>query len=170
MERLGQYRRAHSHNSSPTSSCAAANVPLVIVTSAPEVETWACGLGLDLAPARLTPPPLRDHRWLRGVPGRHRHADLPFARNFASVTCDADRPVAVLVPTSANDGTRCSVPAQASFVLARTGVVPPPPRSAAAASWFEWYATRISPSTSTRRRSPRRLLVTRAPTIAAART
>jgi 2-phospho-L-lactate guanylyltransferase len=103
---------------------AAANVPLVIVTSAPEVETWARGLGIDLAPD----PGSLDAAATAGITslaarGVRRvviaHADLPFARSFASVTRDADRPVAVLVPDQRHDGTPVlSVPAQASFAFA----------------------------------------------------
>jgi 2-phospho-L-lactate guanylyltransferase len=103
---------------------AAGDAPVVVVTSAPEVEQWARDHALDLAP---DPGSLDaaatagiDALATRGV-GRVvvAHADLPFVATFHAVTRDADRPVAVLVPDQRNDGTPVlSVPAHVPFAFA----------------------------------------------------
>jgi 2-phospho-L-lactate guanylyltransferase len=103
---------------------AAGNAPVVIVTSAPEVEDWARGHGLDIEPD----PGTLDGAAAVGVErlaayGVHRvvvaHADLPFATTFASVTRDANRPVAVLVPCQRDDGTPVlSVPTNTPMAFA----------------------------------------------------
>jgi len=103
---------------------AAGDAPVVIVTSAPEVQQWARGHALDLAPD----PGSLDAAAAAGIDvlaarGVHRavvaHADLPFAATFHSVTRDAGRPVAVLVPDQRDDGTPVlSVPTHAGFAFA----------------------------------------------------
>jgi 2-phospho-L-lactate guanylyltransferase len=101
---------------------AAGTAPVVIVTSAPEVEEWALGHGLGLEPD----PGTLDDAAAAGVGALaarvHRvvvaHADLPFATTFARVTRDADRPIAVVVPCQRDDGTPVlSVPAHARMAF-----------------------------------------------------
>jgi len=103
---------------------AAATAPVVIVTSAPEVEQWAAGHGFRV----ITDPGSLDAAAAAGVDAFRAlgvprvvvaHADLPFATTFASVTRDAGQPVAVLVPCQRDDGTPVlSVPAHAPFAFA----------------------------------------------------
>jgi len=103
---------------------AAEPVPVVIVTSAPEVEQWARGRGLEVAPD----PGSLDAAAASGVAalsarGVRRavvaHADLPFVTSFQAVTRDADQPVAVLVPDQRDDGTPVlSVPTDTPFTFA----------------------------------------------------
>jgi 2-phospho-L-lactate guanylyltransferase len=103
---------------------AAGTAPVVVVTSAPEVEQWARARGLDLEPD----PGSLDAAAAAGVTalatrGVHRvvvaHADLPFATSFHSVTRDAEQPIVVIVPDQRDDGTPVlSVPTAASFPFA----------------------------------------------------
>jgi 2-phospho-L-lactate guanylyltransferase len=103
---------------------AAGDAPVVIITSAPEVVDWARGHGLGIAadPGTLDAAAAAGFERLaaRGVPRVVvAHADLPFASSFASVTHDADQPVAVLVPCQRDDGTPVlSVPATARMAFA----------------------------------------------------
>jgi 2-phospho-L-lactate guanylyltransferase len=102
---------------------AASGAPVIVVTSAPEVEEWALGHGMSLVP---DPGSLDaaaaaglDAMRMLGVPRIViSHADLPFATTFAPVTRDADRPIATLVPCQRDDGTPVlSVPTTAPFVF-----------------------------------------------------
>ena len=103
---------------------AAGSAPIVVVTSAPEVEEWAAGRGLGVEPD----PGTLDAAAAAGVAvltarGVRRlvvaHADLPFATSFATVTRDADRPIAVLVPCQRDDGTPVlSLPAGSPMTFA----------------------------------------------------
>jgi 2-phospho-L-lactate guanylyltransferase len=102
---------------------AAGNAPVVIVTSAPEVEEWALGHGLGVEPD----PGTLDDAAAAGVGALaarvHRvvvaHADLPFATTFGRVTRDADQPIAVVVPCQRDDGTPVlSVPAHSRMAFA----------------------------------------------------
>lgn len=103
---------------------AAGELPVVVVTSAPEVEAWA---------AELDVPTVADPGSLdtAAAAGRTRlaelgcarvviaHADLPFARTLAPVAGDGDEPVVVLVPCHREDGTPVlSVPVAAPFQFA----------------------------------------------------
>jgi 2-phospho-L-lactate/phosphoenolpyruvate guanylyltransferase len=103
---------------------AAAPMPVVVVSSDPDVRTWASALGLD----RLDDPGSldaaaaagRDH--LRAL-GCARvvvaHADLPRARGLARLARDASVPVVALVPCHRDDGTPVlSVPTDADFRFA----------------------------------------------------
>jgi 2-phospho-L-lactate guanylyltransferase len=103
---------------------AAGAAPVVIVTSAPEVEQWALGHGCAVVPdpgsldaaAASGIDALRDFDVPRAVIA---HADLPFATTFEPVTRDAGQPVAVLVPCQRDDGTPVlSVPLRAPFAFA----------------------------------------------------
>ncbi|HSO94846.1 MAG TPA: 2-phospho-L-lactate guanylyltransferase [Acidimicrobiia bacterium] len=94
---------------------------VVVVTSAPEVRTWAEGRGL----AVLDDPGSLDEAARRGQ--RHfaaagvgrvviAHADLPRARSLAALARDASRPVVALVPCHRDDGTNVlAVPADVAF-------------------------------------------------------
>jgi 2-phospho-L-lactate guanylyltransferase len=103
---------------------AAGNAPVVIVTSAPEVQEWAHGRGLGVEPD----PGTLDDAAAAGFGalialGVQRvvvaHADLPFATTFEPLTRDADRPIAVLVPCQRDDGTPVlSVPAHPRMAFA----------------------------------------------------
>jgi 2-phospho-L-lactate guanylyltransferase len=102
---------------------AARGAPVVIVTSAPEVEAWALERGLDVEPdpGSLDAAATVGIEALagRGVPRAVvAHADLPFASSFVPVTRDADCPIAVLVPCQRDDGTPVlSVPTHARMAF-----------------------------------------------------
>jgi 2-phospho-L-lactate guanylyltransferase len=103
---------------------AAGERPVVIVTSAPEVESWAAELGV----ATIADPGSLD---AAAAAGRARlaelgcvrvvvaHADLAFARTLDPVAGDGDTPVVVLVPCHREDGTPVlSVPVAEPFRFA----------------------------------------------------
>jgi 2-phospho-L-lactate guanylyltransferase len=103
---------------------AAGERPIVVVTSAPEVEAWAGALGV----ATIADPGSLD---TAAAAGRARlaelgcvrvvvaHADLPFARTVDPVAGDDDASVVVLVPCHRDDGTPVlSVPTAAPFRFA----------------------------------------------------
>jgi 2-phospho-L-lactate guanylyltransferase len=103
---------------------AAEHVPVVIVSSAPEVAEWAGARGLEVAPD----PGSLDAAAASGVAALSArgvtravvaHADLPFVTSFRGVTRDAGRPVVVLVPDQRDDGTPVlSVPTSTPFAFA----------------------------------------------------
>ena len=103
---------------------AAGSVPVVIVTSAAEVEEWARGHGIAVVadPGSLDAAASAGFDAVRalGVPRVViSHADLPFVTTFAPVTHDADLPVATLVPCQRDDGTPVlSVPSHTSLAFA----------------------------------------------------
>jgi 2-phospho-L-lactate guanylyltransferase len=103
---------------------AAGDLPVVVVSSDPDVRVWASGLGLDLLDdpgslddaARVGRDHVRDRGLSRVVVA---HADLPRARDLARLTRDASQPVVALVPCHRDDGTPVlSVPATADFRFA----------------------------------------------------
>lgn len=104
---------------------AAGELPVVVVVSSdPDVCTWATDLHLDVLddPGSLDAAATvgRDH--LRAL-GCTRvvvaHADLPRAHDLARLTRDASQPVVALVPCHRDDGTPVlSVPAAADFHFA----------------------------------------------------
>ena len=103
---------------------AAGELPVVVVTSAPEVEAWATELGVATIadPGSLDAAAddgrvyLAERGCIRAVVA---HADLPFARTLEPVTGDADEPVAALVPCHREDGTPVlSVPIGVPFRFA----------------------------------------------------
>jgi len=101
---------------------AAAPLPVVVVTSAPEVRTWAVALGVDIvddpgdgldAAARAGSEHLGSRGLARAVVA---HADLPHADALAPLGADGDRPIVTLVPCHRDDGTNvCSVPVDLPF-------------------------------------------------------
>ena len=101
---------------------AAGSLPVVVVSSAPEVRAWCAELGLvgldDPGTLDAAVAAGRDHA---ATLGAHRvlvvHGDLPHARTLAPV---ADDPAAVvLVPCHRDDGTNVvSVPTDAPFRFA----------------------------------------------------
>ena len=103
---------------------AAAPMPVVVVSSDPDVGAWASDLGLD----RLDDPGtldaasaagrdhLRAHGCTRVVIS---HADLPRAHGLARLARDASSPVVALVPCHRDDGTPVlSVPTDVDFRFA----------------------------------------------------
>lgn len=102
---------------------AAGELPLVVVSSAPEVREWAADHGLRLLddPGSLDDAAHVGLSWVRAQ-GLDRvivvHADLPRARTLAPVLRDADRPIVALVPCHRDDGTPVlSLPAAAEFTF-----------------------------------------------------
>jgi 2-phospho-L-lactate guanylyltransferase len=89
---------------------AAGGLPVVVVTSDPEVGSWARALGCDVAadPGSLDAAAAAGRSWARAR-GLARcavvHADLPLARSFDAVVADGPAPVAVIVPDHRGDGT-----------------------------------------------------------------
>jgi len=103
---------------------AAAPMPVVVVSSDPDVRSWAHDLGVDV---RDDPGTLdgaanagRDHLRARGCTRVVvAHADLPRARDLVRLTRDGARPVVALVPCHRDDGTPVlSVPATSDFRFA----------------------------------------------------
>jgi 2-phospho-L-lactate/phosphoenolpyruvate guanylyltransferase len=104
---------------------AAAPLPIVIVTGAPEVRAWAEARGLDVvadpgggldAAAAAGRARTAELGCVRTVVA---HADLPFAESLADLGRDLSRPIVTLVPCHRDDGTNiCSVPVDAAFEFA----------------------------------------------------
>lgn len=103
---------------------AAGERPVVVVTSAPEVEAWAAELGVaTIADAGSLDAAADDGRAHLAALGCARvviaHADLPFARTLDPVAGDGDRSIVALVACHRDDGTPVlSVPAAAPFRFA----------------------------------------------------
>jgi 2-phospho-L-lactate/phosphoenolpyruvate guanylyltransferase len=103
---------------------AAGALPVVVVTSAPEVGAWARELGVaTVADPGSLDGAAGDGRDFLAARGCERvviaHADLPFARSLAPVTGDGADPVVALVPDHRDDGTPVlSVPVAAPFRFA----------------------------------------------------
>jgi 2-phospho-L-lactate guanylyltransferase len=103
---------------------AAGNRPVVIVSSAPEVVTWARARELDVVddPGSLDAAAAAGRAWAlaRELP-RYAvvHADLPLARSLDAVVTDGNTPVAVIVPDHRDDGTPVlSLPSATPFTFA----------------------------------------------------
>jgi 2-phospho-L-lactate guanylyltransferase len=103
---------------------AAGDLPVVVVTSAPEVTAWAGHLDVPTiadpgtldAAAAAGRAFLADHGCTRVVIA---HADLPFARSLAPVAGGGGDPVIAIVPCHRNDGTPVlALPATAPFRFA----------------------------------------------------
>jgi len=103
---------------------AASPMPVVVVTSAPEVRTWAQARGVEViddpgsldSAASVGAEHLRASGIVRAVIA---HADLPRARSLAPVAADLEGPVVVLVPCHREDGTNVlSVPTDLGFRFA----------------------------------------------------
>jgi 2-phospho-L-lactate guanylyltransferase len=98
--------------------------PTVVITSAPEVRTWAAARELAVVddPGSLDAAAAAGRDWARGI-GACRvaivHADLPRINSLDAVVGDADRAVAVIVPDHRDDGTPVlSVPTAGDFTFA----------------------------------------------------
>src|SRR4051794_12241778 len=103
---------------------AAAPMPVVVVSSDPDVQSWAADLQLDVLddPGSLDGAAAagRDHFRARGCTRVViAHADLPRARGLARLARDGARPVIALVPCHRDDGTPVlSVPVDVDFRFA----------------------------------------------------
>jgi 2-phospho-L-lactate/phosphoenolpyruvate guanylyltransferase len=89
---------------------AARPAPVIVVTSAPEVATWAQEHNADVIadPGSLNAAAASGAAALVARGCRRvviAHADLPLVRSFAPVTRDAGQQVAVVVPCHRDDGT-----------------------------------------------------------------
>lgn len=100
---------------------AAGDLPLVVVTSAPEVASWARAAGLTVVPdpGSLDAAAAAGRAHLAAA-GCARvvvaHADLPRARTLAHLASDGRQPIVALVPCHRDDGTPVlSVPTAAPF-------------------------------------------------------
>lgn len=103
---------------------AAGDLPVVVVSSDPEVRDWADARGAQAVddPGSLDAAAEAGRSFLAGR-GCARvvvaHADLPHVRSFAALTRDASLPLLVIVPCHRDDGTPVlSVPAAAPFTFA----------------------------------------------------
>jgi len=104
---------------------AAGPLRVVVVSSAPEVQTWARDSGADVlddpgsgldAAAAAGCDHLASAGYLRAIVA---HADLPDAGSLASLTVGADPRSVVLVPCHRDDGTNvCSIPLPRTFEFA----------------------------------------------------
>jgi 2-phospho-L-lactate guanylyltransferase len=100
---------------------AARPLPVVIVSSAPEVQEWATARSLPCIddPGSLNGAAAAGRAWfeLRAVSRVViAHADLPFARTLAGVAVGGAAPTAVVVPCHRDDGTPVlAVPVSAPF-------------------------------------------------------
>ncbi len=104
---------------------AAAPLPVVVVSSAPEVRSWARDLGAEVlddpgtgldAAAIAGCAHLAELGYDRAIVA---HADLPDAGPLAPLVADADPDTVVLVPCHRDDGTNvCSVPLPNTFEFA----------------------------------------------------
>ena len=101
---------------------AADPLPVFVVTSAPEVRSWALEVGAGLvddpgggldAAATAGRDHLRSLGFKRLVVA---HADLPRAQALAPLAQDGHRPIVTLVPCHRADGTNvCSIPISLPF-------------------------------------------------------
>jgi len=117
-------RRAFTRTMAERVVASAGSRPVVIVSSAPEVISWAHALGvahvddpgtLDLA-ADAGRAWVRDRGLARVVV---MHADLPLATTLDGIADDGDAPVAVVVPDRHDDGNPVlTIPSAAEFAFA----------------------------------------------------
>jgi 2-phospho-L-lactate/phosphoenolpyruvate guanylyltransferase len=98
--------------------------PVVVVSSADEVVTWARARGLDVVddPGSLDAAARAGQVWAatRGLP-RYAvvHADLPLARTLDAIVSDGAAGIAVIVPDHRDDGTPVlSLPTATPFSFA----------------------------------------------------
>jgi 2-phospho-L-lactate/phosphoenolpyruvate guanylyltransferase len=117
-------RRALTRTMAERVVAAAGDRPVVVVSSAPDVVTWAGELGVAQIddPGSLDGAADAGRAWVRAQ-GLARvvvmHADLPLASTLDGVADDGDRAVAVLVPDHHDDGTPVlALPSAAEFAFA----------------------------------------------------
>jgi 2-phospho-L-lactate guanylyltransferase len=104
---------------------ASAPMPIVVVSSAPEVVIWATELGLEVVsdPGTGLDGAATVGRERVGELGLTRvvvaHADLPHARSLEPLARDGALPIVTLVPCHRDDGTNvCSLPVDLPFQFA----------------------------------------------------
>jgi len=104
---------------------AAAPLPVIVVTAAPEVREWAEGRSLDVVddPGRGLDAAVDAGRARAVELGAVRtivaHGDLPYAEALEPLARDLALPIVVLVPCHRDDGTNvCSVPVDVPFQFA----------------------------------------------------
>jgi 2-phospho-L-lactate guanylyltransferase len=103
---------------------AAGSLPVVIVTSAPDVRAWAETRGLDIiddpGSLDLASDAGREHVAQAGCARVVvAHADLPHARTLAAFARDGAQPIVALTPCHRDDGTNVlSVPVDTPFRFA----------------------------------------------------
>jgi 2-phospho-L-lactate guanylyltransferase len=114
-------RRELSRTMAERVVAAAGARPVVIVSSAPEVTTWARALGVAQIPdpGTLDGAAVAGRAWVRDR-GLARvvvmHGDLPLATSLDGIADDAGAPIAVLVPDHHHDGNPVlAIPAAADF-------------------------------------------------------
>ncbi len=103
---------------------ASAPMPMLVVSSDPDVRSWATGLGIEVLddPGTLDGAATagRDHFRAAGY-GRVviAHADLPRAHDLIRLARDGTQPIVGIVPCHRDDGTPVlSVPAASDFQFA----------------------------------------------------
>jgi 2-phospho-L-lactate guanylyltransferase len=103
---------------------AAGDLPVAVVSGAPEVRAWAASLGLAVIddPGSLDAAADAGARWAADM-GAARvviaHADLPLATDLAILARDGSRPTVAAVPCHRDDGTPVlSIPAGGGFRFA----------------------------------------------------
>lgn len=104
---------------------AAAPLPVIVVTAAPEVREWAEGRNLDVVddPGHGLDAAVDAGRAraveLGAVRAIVAHGDLPYAEALVPLARDLARPIVVLVPCHRDDGTNvCSLPVDVPFQFA----------------------------------------------------
>jgi 2-phospho-L-lactate guanylyltransferase len=124
-ERLDATERAElARRFATTVVHAAGDLPVVVVTSAPEVAEWARELHVaTIADPGTLNAAAAEGRAFLAERGCDRaviaHGDLPFARTLVPVIGDGAEPVVAIVPCHRDDGTPVlSVPVRAPFRFA----------------------------------------------------
>jgi 2-phospho-L-lactate guanylyltransferase len=114
-------RRAFARTMAERVVAAASRRPLVIVSSASEVVSWAEAIGVEhiADPGSLDGAAIAGQQWVRDR-GLSRvvvmHADLPLATTLDAVADDGDAAVAVVVPDHHDDGNPVlAVPSAVEF-------------------------------------------------------
>ena len=117
-------RRTFTRTMAERVVAAAGSRPVVIVSSAPEVISWAHALGVAQVPdpGTLDAAAGAGRAWVRDQ-GIARvvvmHADLPLATTIDGIADDDDAPVAVFVPDHHDDGNPVlAIPSAADFEFA----------------------------------------------------
>ena len=125
-DRLSESRRADFARELATRVVEAATpLPVIVVTAAAEVRTWADALGIEViddpgtgldGAADAGRTRAIEHGWVRVIVA---HGDLPYAETLTPLARDLSRPIVALVPCHRDDGTNvCSVPIDVPFRFA----------------------------------------------------